>query len=202
MRIRPASFAAKASENSSQSAALPLSHMGERWWPPEWGSVVTAFSPPSRANLLIVQLLTGLVRGSRRVRSAVHSPLFHCGWKGYGETIPMLRPLHVPQIRGHKGVRHWVGVPPIIAYGVGKSTAVMSKGASQHWGKHKCTSGGIQATVSLLSNCLQMKWCFSLSLTPRFWAVGPIRPSLVRGLRPRNAPPKPCHASSTGCRYS
>ena len=30
---------------------------------------------------------------------------------------------------------------------------------------------------------------FSL-LSPRFWAVGPIRPSLVRGLRPRNAPPK------------
>ena len=33
---------------------------------------------------------------------------------------------------------------------------------------------------------------FSL-LTPLsslFWAVGPIRPSLVRGLRPRNAPPK------------
>ena len=25
-------------------------------------------------------------------------------------------------------------------------------------------------------------------LSPRFWAVGPIRPSLVRGLRPRNAP--------------
>ena len=27
-------------------------------------------------------------------------------------------------------------------------------------------------------------------LSPRFWAVGPIRPSLVRGLRPRNAPSK------------
>ena len=28
----------------------------------------------------------------------------------------------------------------------------------------------------------------SSPLSPRFWAVGPIRPSLVRGLRPRNAP--------------
>ena len=27
------------------------------------------------------------------------------------------------------------------------------------------------------------------SLPPCFWAVGPFRPSLVRGLRPRNAPP-------------
>ena len=42
----------------------------------------------------------------------------------------------------------------------------------------------------------------SSPLSPRFWAVGPIRPSLVRGLRPRNAPPKPRHASSTWCRYS
>ena len=29
---------------------------------------------------------------------------------------------------------------------------------------------------------------YSSPLSPRFWAVGPIRPSLVRGLRPRNAP--------------
>ena len=37
----------------------------------------------------------------------------------------------------------------------------------------------------------------SSPLSPRIWAVGPIRPSLVRGLRPRNAPsPKPPAAAS------
>ena len=37
----------------------------------------------------------------------------------------------------------------------------------------------------------------SSPLSPRLWAVGPIRPSLVRGLRPRNAPsPKPPAAAS------
>ena len=36
----------------------------------------------------------------------------------------------------------------------------------------------------------------SSTLSPRIWAVGPIRPSLVRGLRPRNAPPKTPAAAS------
>ena len=46
-------FSANASENSSQLGASPRSHIGDRICGPDCGSVVTAFSPPSRANLLI-----------------------------------------------------------------------------------------------------------------------------------------------------
>ena len=77
--------------------------------------------------------------------------------------------------------------------------------ASQNGGEQSHTSGGNQATVSLLSNCLQMKWCFSL-LTPlpsllAFGRSGLFGPPLCGGSAPAT-PPLLQHAWSTGCRYS
>ena len=54
------------------------------------------------------------------------------------------------------------------------TTPATTKPRSVHF-----TMSGIRSGVTLSS-----------LLSPRLWAVGPIRPSLVRGLRPRNAPPK------------
>ena len=68
------------------------------------------------------------------------------------------------------------------------SRRLSSQGASQNGDDQSRNFGRYQSIVSSPSNCLQMKWCFSL-LSPCIWAVGPSRPSLVRGLRPRNAPP-------------
>ena len=60
------------------------------------------------------------------------------------------------------------------------------KGASQNGGGFSYITGSNGPAAISRSTLSQRKRQFSLSSL--FWAVGPIRPSLVRGLRPRNAP--------------
>ena len=74
-------------------------------------------------------------------------------------------------------------------------------GASQNGGEQSHSSGGNQATVRSLSNCLQMKWCFSLL---SFGRSGLFGPPLCGGSAPatppaNNMPRRPCVDISDGC---